>query len=92
MYSLPCRRKRKNNKLYYYLVESARADGRARIVEQAYLGSATFAAATTCMSCYIWRCQKQRRNPKANVFSEVATADSLGARLRYHSGCELDES
>ena len=92
MYSLPCRRKRKNNKLYYYLVESARADGRARIVEQAYLGSATFAATTTCMSCYIWRCQKQPRNPKANVFSEVATADSLGARLRRHSGCELDES
>jgi len=92
MYSLPCRRKRKNNKLYYYLVESARADGRARIVEQAYLGSATFAATTTCMSCYIWRCQKQPRNPKADVFSEVATADSPGARLRHLSGCGLDES
>src|SRR5580698_9929603 len=32
--------KKKGNKLYYYVVESARVDGRPRIVHQAYLGTA----------------------------------------------------
>src|SRR5215468_1396213 len=32
--------KRKGNKLYYYVVESARVDGKPRIVHQAYLGTA----------------------------------------------------
>ena len=32
--------KRKGNKLYYYIVESARVDGKPRIVHQAYLGTA----------------------------------------------------
>jgi hypothetical protein len=32
--------KRKGNKLYYYVVESARVDGRPRIVHQTYLGTA----------------------------------------------------
>jgi transposase len=32
--------KRKGNKLYYYVVESARVDGQPRIVHQAYLGTA----------------------------------------------------
>ena len=32
--------KKKGNKLYYYVAESARVDGRPRIVEQTYLGSA----------------------------------------------------
>ena len=32
--------KKKGNKLYYYVVESARVDGQPRIVHQAYLGSA----------------------------------------------------
>jgi transposase len=32
--------KRKGNKLYYYVVESARVAGRPRIVQQTYLGSA----------------------------------------------------
>jgi transposase len=32
--------KKKGNKLYYYVVESARVDGRPRIVQQTYLGSA----------------------------------------------------
>lgn len=32
--------KRKGNKVYYYVVESARVDGKPRIVSQAYLGTA----------------------------------------------------
>jgi len=32
--------KKKGNKLYYYVVESARVDGQPRIVHQAYLGTA----------------------------------------------------
>ncbi len=38
-------RKRKKNKLYYYGVESARRDGRPRIVHQTYLGNAEKVAA-----------------------------------------------
>jgi len=33
-------RKKKGNKLYYYLVESARVEGKPRIVQQTYLGTA----------------------------------------------------
>ena len=32
--------KRQGNQTYYYLVESARVDGKPRIVSQQYLGSA----------------------------------------------------
>ncbi len=32
--------KRKGDQLYYYVVESARVDGKPRIVHQAYLGAA----------------------------------------------------
>jgi hypothetical protein len=32
--------KKKGNKLYYYVVESARIDGKPRIVQQTYLGTA----------------------------------------------------
>src|SRR5512147_2507704 len=37
--------KRKKDKLYYYVVESARRDGRPRIVHQTYLGNAEKVAA-----------------------------------------------
>src|SRR5450755_3388918 len=37
--------KRKGNQLYYYVVESARVDGKPRIVHQAYLGTADRVAA-----------------------------------------------
>jgi transposase len=37
--------KRKKNKLYYYVVESARREGRPRIVHQTYLGNAEKVAA-----------------------------------------------
>jgi hypothetical protein len=37
--------KKKKNKLYYYVVESARVNGRPRIVHQTYLGSAERVAA-----------------------------------------------
>src|ERR1700730_4845811 len=41
---LPCMAsfvaKKKGNKLYYYVVESARVEGKPRIVHQAYLGTA----------------------------------------------------
>src|ERR1700747_1012706 len=37
--------KKKGNKLYYYVVESARVDGQPRIVHQAYLGTAEKVAA-----------------------------------------------
>ena len=37
--------KRKKNKLYYYVVDSARVEGRPRIVHQTYLGSAEKVAA-----------------------------------------------
>ena len=37
--------KKKGNHLYYYVVDSARVDGRPRIVHQAYLGSAEKVAA-----------------------------------------------
>jgi len=44
MYVLPCMasliKKKKGNRLYYYLVQSARVDGQPRIVHQAYLGTA----------------------------------------------------
>src|SRR5580658_8060314 len=44
MLVLPCMAslvaKKKGNKLYYYVVESARVDGKPRIVHQAYLGTA----------------------------------------------------
>src|ERR1700675_4809245 len=33
-------KKKKGNRLYYYLVESARVGGKPRIVHQAYLGTA----------------------------------------------------
>ncbi|MEO6885974.1 MAG: transposase, partial [Jatrophihabitantaceae bacterium] len=33
-------RKKQGNQTYYYLVESARVDGKPRIVSQQYLGSA----------------------------------------------------
>src|SRR5438477_7631542 len=33
-------KKKKGNRLYYYLVESARVDGKPRIVHQTYLGTA----------------------------------------------------
>jgi len=33
--------KKQGNRTYYYLVESARVEGRPRIVSQQYLGSAT---------------------------------------------------
>ena len=33
-------KKKKGHRLYYYLVESARVDGKPRIVQQAYLGTA----------------------------------------------------
>ena len=33
-------KKKKGHRLYYYLVESARVDGKPRIVHQAYLGTA----------------------------------------------------
>jgi len=33
--------KKQGNQTYYYLVESARVDGKPRIVAQQYLGSAT---------------------------------------------------
>jgi hypothetical protein len=32
--------KKKGNQLYYYVVESARVEGKPRIVHQAYLGTA----------------------------------------------------
>jgi len=37
--------KRKKNKLYYYVVESARVNGQPRIIHQTYLGSAEKVAA-----------------------------------------------
>jgi len=37
--------KKKGNQLYYYVVESARVDGKPRIVQQTYLGSAEKVAA-----------------------------------------------
>ena len=37
--------KRKANKLYYYLVESGRVDGKPRIIHQTYLGSVEKVAA-----------------------------------------------
>src|SRR5204863_483830 len=37
--------KKKGKQLYYYVVESARVDGKPRIVHQAYLGSAEKVAA-----------------------------------------------
>jgi hypothetical protein len=37
--------KKKGNKLYYYVVESARVNGKPRIVHQAYLGTAEKVAA-----------------------------------------------
>jgi hypothetical protein len=32
--------KKKGNQLYYYVVESARVEGKPRIIHQAYLGTA----------------------------------------------------
>jgi len=40
--------KKKGNQLYYYVVESARVDGKPRIVHQAYLGTADKVVATCC--------------------------------------------
>ena len=37
--------KKKGNQLYYYVVESARIEGKPRIVHQAYLGTADKVAA-----------------------------------------------
>ena len=37
--------KKKANQLYYYVVESARVDGKPRIVQQTYLGTAQRVAA-----------------------------------------------
>ncbi len=60
--------KKKANKLYYYVVESARVDGKPRIVHQAYLGTAEKVAALvkdwrprmttrwTAPSCVCWIC------------------------------------
>ena len=57
--------KRQGNKTYYYLVESARVNGKPRIVSQRYLGSAAEIAA-------VWR----RRAPASRtalVISPSAT-------------------
>jgi len=40
--------KKKGNKLYYYVVESARVEGKPRIVHQAYLGTAEKLAEMVC--------------------------------------------
>src|SRR5919201_4816928 len=37
--------KKKGNQLYYYVVESARVEGKPRIIRQAYLGTADKVAA-----------------------------------------------
>ncbi len=37
--------RQRNDKLYYYVVESARVDGKPRIVHQTYLGTADKVAA-----------------------------------------------
>ena len=39
--------KKQNGKTYYYLTESARVNGKPRIVSQQYLGSAEEIAATS---------------------------------------------
>src|SRR5271170_6987956 len=44
-YSASLIAKKKANKLYYYVVESARVDGKPRIVHQTYLGTAEKVAA-----------------------------------------------
>jgi hypothetical protein len=49
--------KKINGKIYYYLVVSARVDGKPRIVEQKYLGTAEdiAAALSTCWDCPVVR-------------------------------------
>ena len=43
--------KRPGKHTYYYLVESARVDGKPQIVSQEYLGTATPAAEITARQC-----------------------------------------
>src|SRR5450756_2239821 len=63
--------KKKANKLYYYVVESARVDGKPRIVHQTYLGTAE-RHARRCRDRFgeqFWVCRRrgrfQRRSSRA---------------------------
>ena len=63
--------KRQGNQTYYYLVESARVDGKPRIVSQQYLGSAAEVMAKLAGAAgRVSRCavqHKQFRGPGGGV-------------------------
>lgn len=72
--------KRHGNQTYYYLVESARVDGKPRIVSQQYLGSAeeVMAKLSGEAAGQPVRCQHRRFGDVAAVWSVLADLDVVG--------------
>lgn len=72
--------KRRGNQTYYYLVESARVDGKPRIVSQQYLGSAEEVMARLAggPGCQPVRSQHKRFGDVAAVWSILEALDVVG--------------
>src|SRR6266536_877455 len=72
--------KRRGNQTYYYLVESARVDGKPRIVSQQYLGSAeeVMAKLSGEAAGRPVRCQHKRFGDVAAVWSILDGLDVVG--------------
>jgi transposase len=72
--------KRRGNQTYYYLVESARVDGKPRIVSQQYLGSAeeVMAKLSGEAAGRAVRCQHRRFGDVAAVWSVLDGLDVVG--------------
>ncbi|WP_206060665.1 IS1634 family transposase [Nonomuraea basaltis] len=72
--------KRRGNQTYYYLVESARADGKPRIVSQQYLGSAEEVMARLAggLGGQLIRSQHKRFGDVAAVWSMLEALDVVG--------------
>src|SRR5665647_1665036 len=73
--------KKRGNKTYYYLVTSARVDGRPRIVDQQYLGSAEVVRAGLVSSTAgsPGRTQHNRVGGLAAVWGILARLEGIGA-------------
>src|SRR5436305_1248734 len=72
--------KRRGNQTYYYLVESARVDGKPRIVSQQYLGPAAevIAKLTGSSAGVPVRSQHKRFGDVAAVWSVLTDLDVVG--------------
>ncbi len=74
--------KRVSGKTYYYLVESARVDGKPRIVSQEYLGSAEEVMARLAGAGRVSRIRSQHKG-----FGDIAAVWSMLATSRRGRDC-----